>query len=210
MLMAFLNSGEFATLANSAGNLSLAALNIFFILPGDRACLVYVLPLYFLTPPTRLELANSFLLNMPSINLNTEPLNLLNWQQGNWPIVGGKWGVPFIQQVGRIRMIRRFPQRTRTCISAHLPWATGATRRTSSKITESGLDLGGKRGRHAFWWGVLIIPCIKWSKVITIIQAETWIFIDTMWVRTVWRWISEILWEEGGVITGVDVQLTIV
>ena len=79
MLMASLNSGEFATLANSVGNLSLAALNIFFILPGDRACLVYVLPLYFLTPPNRLELANSFLLNMPSINLNTKPLQFVEF-----------------------------------------------------------------------------------------------------------------------------------
>ena len=132
---------------------------------------------------------------MPSINLNTITLicNLLNWQQGNWPIVGGKWGVPFIQQVGRIRMIRRFPQRTRTCISAHLHWDTEATRRTSSKITESGLDLGDKRGWRPYYWGVFIIPCVKWSKVITIIQAETRIFIDTMWVRTVWRWKWDIL-----------------
>ena len=70
MLMAFLNSGEFATLANSVGNLILAALNIFFILPGDRACLVYVLPLYFLTPPTRLELANSILLKWSSSEID--------------------------------------------------------------------------------------------------------------------------------------------
>ena len=64
---------------------------------GDRACLVYVLPLYFLTTPTRLELANSFLLNMTSINLNTKPLQfvefaavkLIDQVTGNWPIVGG-------------------------------------------------------------------------------------------------------------------------
>ena len=36
MLMASLHSGEFATLVNSTGNLSLAALNVFFIQLGDK------------------------------------------------------------------------------------------------------------------------------------------------------------------------------
>ena len=58
--MASLNSGGFAPLSNSTGNLGLAALDIFFILLGHRACLLYVLPLYFLTRPARLELAKAF------------------------------------------------------------------------------------------------------------------------------------------------------
>jgi len=46
MLMASLHSGEFATLVISTENLSLAALNIFFMQLGGRACLVYVLYQY--------------------------------------------------------------------------------------------------------------------------------------------------------------------
>jgi len=46
MLMAFLNSGEFATLVNSTENLILATLNILFIQVGDRICCpVYLLNL---------------------------------------------------------------------------------------------------------------------------------------------------------------------
>ena len=41
---------------------------------GDRPCLIDVTPLYFLTPPLKLDLANSCSLNIPSINLKTKVL----------------------------------------------------------------------------------------------------------------------------------------
>ena len=81
--MASLNSGVFDMVENSMGKRSLAALNMVLILEGERVFLVklHVAPLYFLTAPCKLEVANSFLLNKLSINLKTKDLQLQQLQR---------------------------------------------------------------------------------------------------------------------------------
>ena len=131
---------------------------------GNRACLVYALPLYFLTLPASETRTGHLLFVKHAIHHFENKTFTICWIRSseidlvarNWPIVGGTLGVALIQQVERVRMIRTVPQRTRTWISAHFHRATRAARRSISNVTESGLDFDGKRGRPTFDWVSLL------------------------------------------------------